>query len=244
MIRAPPKTKRSFKRSKASPATAAYAKRNVRNQSVAARSLSLRPGYFRSHISGFPQRYVETLRWSYFASGTAGAGVYLEPLVIRANSPYDPDVAIGGSQPAAYSKLIAVYTKCYTKACRISVRITNVSGGGGAGLQPLEAGLVLTTAGTALPSLTGAIQGGLCVHKNICVNPDQVYLTQSVDMSKFFSVGDIMDGSSYYCTAASNAAQEVFAHLFLYNQGAGTAYYSYNIDVDYECVFADPTVIT
>jgi len=218
----------------------------TKNVSIASYAPSLRSNWFKTHIGGFPQRMKETIRYAYSNSSSVAFSTYAEPIVMVMNGTYDPDAALGGGQPAAFTKLMAVYTKCYVKAAKITVKYTPLPQTNNVvDSIPWLVGITITTNGTSLGGYQNAIQGGLVTWHQVMQSPDTITLTQSVDIGKFLSVDDIMDGSSFYNTNAANPTQIVVAHGWVYNLSGGTSgYMQYSLTVDFECIFADPTLIT
>lgn len=217
-------------------------KGTVVRTSVAARSKTLSPSYFKTHLGGFPQRMTQTLRYATLSNGSLLGGVYTEPTVIVLNGIYDPDAALGGGQPAGYAKLMAVYTKCFVRAAKMTVQITNTTNGN---LLPIQVGITLSTFSTAMTYATAA-QYGMVTQKVVGINPDNVYLNQSVDCNKFFAVDDLLDNTAYNCTVSANPAQIVCGHLWMYGNysGVSTASFAYTLTVDFDCIFTDPQPFT
>lgn len=236
------KKKTTYKKSKSSLYTNQN-KSSVTKTSVAAKTRSLGNGYFKTHLGGFPQRYTQSLRYATVGSGSLAGGNYAEATVIVMNGAYDPDAALGGGQPGGFAKLMAVYTKCYVRSSKMTVVINNTTNGSP---LPQQWGITLSTLTSAMNYLT-ATQSGMVVEKSLGFNPDQITLTQSVDCGKFFSVDDLLDGSTQYCcTASGNPTQLIAGHLWLYsNYAAGsTGYFAYTVTVDFDCIFADPQPFT
>lgn len=74
---------------------------------------------------GFPQRYACKLKYTasviLAGTGTTSQQVY------RLNSLYDPDVAVGGTQPMCYDQLSAVYNKYLVTSAKYEVQFTNLN---------------------------------------------------------------------------------------------------------------------
>lgn len=241
MIRAPPKrAKRTFKKARGNnaPSTSLVAL----NRSIAARTPSFKRNFFKSHMGGFPPRYTETLRYNTWSSGNVvvGTNTYTEPMVLVVNGPYDPEYSLGGGQPAAFAKLMAIYTKCYVKSAKITATVVNTLGVD-AGLQ---VGLTLTTFGSSIGDPNKASTCGFVDRQFLYHHPDTCVLTQTVDIGKFLS-RNVMDGSDTFATVGANPIQLVCAHLWAYCASTTVSgSLQWNIILDMDCVFADPQPFT
>lgn len=239
----PPKKKAKYQYKKYDTMVKSNAKTsNVKGRSVASFARTLRPSYFNSHISAMPSRLTETLRYSFQSAAISIThATYTEPAVINMNSTYDPEYAIGGGQPLGFTKLMAIYTKCYVRAARIKFEVALNLGDEAATLI----GVSLSTNGTSLGSANQAINQGMETHKLLFHHPDTKSLQITVDVGKFMSVDDIMDGDQFFCTNAANPQQLVCAHFWAQNQSLtvdSEIFYTYT--VDYDCVFTDPQNFT
>lgn len=210
--------------------------------STKTKSKSLKKKWFKYHISAFPQHEFETIRYTYAPTVNQSllTTVYAE-LPIVMNGPFDPDATAG--QPAGWSKLMAVYTKCFVRAAKIRVDFQNVINGGV--YANLMVGITITTNSTTLASVAGATQPGLEVHAPLGNAVDTKTLEIDVDIRKFLGIKNGQDGStSFCCTTASNPAQIVVAHVWFYNSYGATALYNFCATVDFDCDFFDPVPVT
>lgn len=216
---------------------------NIGRTSIAPRNPHFKPGYFKSHLPGVPQKFSETLRWFVQpAQYTVAASTYANPYQIVMNGAFDPDLTLGATQPAAFAKLMALYTKCCVKSCKITVDVTSEPLAGV--YRPIVWGIaVSTTTGTAPATLVQAITGGPNTYKLLFSNPDTQRQTISVDMARYLQVDDLFDNPDYSSTVAANPAQVVIGNIFFDNATAASGFISAKIQVDFECTFYDPTLI-
>jgi hypothetical protein len=218
--------------------------RNVRNISIAAkRTAPMRRGYFRTHMSGWPQKQSNTLRLTETSiAGTALAGSgFSEFGNVIMNGAFSP---FGGAPLAGFNRLMQVYTKCYVLNAKVSMKITQVLNVGFVTPSAILAGITLTTNTTAFTNPPSATDPGMCDYKQVATSPDTVTVFESVNVSKFMTVDDIMMGSQFLCTNAANPAQIVVAHLWVQNMTANVTNFCFHVVVDMECMFADPVPVT
>lgn len=201
--------------------------------------------YLALHVAGIEPAHRETLSWSY--QTTAGLAVaFTDQQQVLLNSPYDPDVALGGTSANGFAKWMAFYSKCTVLGARAKVKFA-LTGSTIEGI-PTEAsaiGVTITTNSTALTSIPAAVSAGLCDYRIMNVNPDSGVLNLGVDISKFVDKPDILDDSQYFCTATANPNQVVVLHLWTKALSAlTTTGVAFVIEVEYDCVFTDPIPFT
>lgn len=207
-----------------------------RGTSLKARSRTLVPRYLKEHISGFPQHERQTLRWANIVGNTSlTAGSYFDSPYIL-NGAFDPDFLAASTQPAGFAKYMAVYTKYFVKAARITVNFANQSS------LPFVFGITVTTNTTTLTNFVGSIQPGLCNFTTLCGSPDNKTISESVDIEKFL---DVKRGTSLYPNYAgdvgANPLQIVVAHVWGYDMNVSTGIiYAFNVIIDFDVDFYDP----
>lgn len=212
----------------------------VKSRSVAPYTRGLSRGYFRSHQAAFPQQYNEILRDYQQKTITPAAGTFSVPTILAVNNPYD--VAVGFNQPSGWSKLMAIYTKCYVKSAKVTMMFTNETSST-LGSAPSLQGLCITTLQAPVGSASLAIQGGLETHKQCNRSPDTIEMSLSVDIGKYLSVDNVMDGDQLFCTDAAGPQQVVYIQHWCFNNGGIAGSYLVHYIIDYDCVFSDPRVI-
>lgn len=201
--------------------------------------------YLSTHIAGTSQSMRQTLCWNAYNGLVLVVNTYTEPIVVRLNSCYDPDAAIGGTQPQGFAKWMAFYTKCYVLRARIFVTVINDTT---TGVTPggclTQVGVTISTFISNFSTIFQAIQNGLQKNTAIGNSPDRASFTMSVDVGKFMNVPKVIDDPELYCTASSNPTQVIAAHVWAQSEtNAGSSIF-YTVKVEYDCVFTDPQPFT
>jgi hypothetical protein len=199
--------------------------------------------YLRDHVSGVSQSLRRTLAWA-VSTGISStvAGTYTELSVTILNGAYDPDAALGGTQPAGFAKYMQLYSKCFVTQARMKVR-GRISGAGFAGppTNTFVIGAAITTSSSAIAGIDQAIYCGLSQYDVVNVNPDKFNFDLSVDVAKFVDKPFILDDPQFFCTTGANPSQVIAGHIWYYNNGVlTTSTISYVIEVEMDCTFTDP----
>lgn len=212
--------------------------------STRAKSVVANPSYFKYHISAFPQKQYETLRYVYQGVPTTVAVTSMYDILLCLNGPYDPDT-ITASSAAGWTKYMAVYTKALVRNARMKV-IFSTSPPTAATQNVVTCGLSISTNYTAFTNVQAAIQSGLCVYNVLNANSDVRPLEIDVDCNKFLGIKNGQDAANdYACTPTANPAQLVVGHAWVYNPSSvQAASITYNIVIDYDCLFYDPIPVT
>jgi len=212
--------------------------KNKANVSVT--SVSIPRNYLTTHAAGVQQNIRRTLSWSYYNTVTVSNNTYVEQLVVVLNSPYDPDSALGGTSATGFAKYMALYSKCFSLAARMHVKVVGLTTQVLSDSHiPVLTGLTITTNSTSLGNPISAIQAGLCVHDLFKSSPDRTTLTNSVDVGKFMDIKFPLNDGNLFCTSSSNPNQLLFGHFWTFGI-SGSTVVSYIVDVEFDCVFTDP----
>jgi len=195
-------------------------------------------------ISAVPQHFRTTLNWSYLLNGSV-TGTYAETVIIL-NSPYDPDNALGGTQPVGFAKLIAMYSKCFTLAARARCHgVFTASSAVPPNDAAAEVGMFITTSTSAVSSMTAGVEQGLAVTKVIGSNPDSFDLSLGMDVGTFLDKPDVLDDPQLFCTSSANPTQLIALHFANQNFGVSvTSAILARIIVQFDVVFTDPIPFT
>jgi hypothetical protein len=193
-------------------------------------------------MAGVPQTRRQTLAWSYSNTATFGAATFTNLIQVVLNSPYDPDLAVGGNSAQGFAKMMAFYSKCYCTASRIKLSGVNLSGTGvAAGDSVLAAGLTITTTSNSLATVEFAINVGLSEYKLIGSSPDHYMFSQGLDVGKFLNKPRVLDDPTLFCTSSANPGEIIVGHCWVKNlASAGTFYTSFIVEVEFDCIFTDP----
>lgn len=189
---------------------------------------------------GLPKKQVATLR--YFETVTLNAGIgVIASNVFRANSLFDPNVAVGGHQPRGFDQWMAFYgkgivlgSKCTAKC--ISATSTEVS---------LFGVVTLTTSVTPLTS-QALIEEPRCswaASGNVNTVNQETFATYSPKI--LFDYKNPKDEGDLQFTATGDAPQQGYFHVW----NAGTTILSdpgphvFEVVIDYTCLFFEPNAL-
>lgn len=202
----------------------------------------------KTHSEGYHQREYAVLRTAVYTDILVASGSLVE-YYCSMNGCFNPSPSYSFAPIAGYAKWMAVYTKCYVRAAKITMICTNqyAVAAPGLALAPTLCGLTLSTATGALGSATALMMPGLTNFKVLYNNPDTCTLVMSVDVKKFMGVDDLMDGTQFYSTVAANPTQGVFCKTWFQNQASAYAQntnVAVTITIDYDVVFTDPVPVT
>lgn len=224
--------------------TGTAARATVLSRSVVSYNPRLNRNYFTSHQAAFPQRFNEVIRDHFRTGYSQAANSFAVPYLIVANGPYDAGT---GSQPAGFTNLMGIYSKCFVKAAKLVVNFNSQTHSGSTGLpnnNDLTVGITISTLPALFTSLSAAIEGGLECHKFIGQTPDSATCELKVDIGKYLSVPDVMSNSQLFNTATANPGQLVYMQVWIGQLGASAQYTVINGVMEYDCVFTDPNKVT
>ncbi len=197
--------------------------------------------FLASNISGVAPSVRRTLTWVYNAVPVITAGLYSEAIVVKLNSPYDPDAAVGGASAQGFAKYMQLYSKSFTLQARARIKFS-VNGAAGAGVPATGTivGMTITTNLTTLSSISNAVEQGLCDYRVLNQCPDSGQLDLAVNVSKFVNKPDLLDDPQFFCTSGADPSQLVCLHFWNTGVGASNSTLSYVIEVEMDTVFTDP----
>lgn len=216
-------------------------KRLTVNQGVTTGNRVPRSNFLSTSIAGVPQSTRQTLSWSALGQGATGTVTFTDLQMIRLNSPYDPDVALGGTSTTGFARLMQMYTKCFVLGARIKVKVVNTNATGDSPpTSPIIIGITLSTNASSLGSVQQAISTGLSQHVLLGFSPDVHTFNLGCDISKFVDKPDILDDPDFATLATSNPNQSVVSHLWCYQLSALSKYVAWVVELEQDCVFTDP----
>lgn len=217
-------------------------KKKTRNGQIDLSYKKITPNFLRNHLGGVPQRMHVTLPWLVATGTSTVAQTYTEQAVTILNGAYDPDNALGGTQPFGFAKLMQFYSKCFVLGAR--VKVTGVISGSGFEGPPtgtMVLGCVITTNTNALSGIDLAMGAGLSQHQYVGINPDRFSFDLSVDIAKFVDKPNLLDDPQWFSTVSANPSQVIVNHFWYYsNSVLTTNVISYTLEVEMDCVFTDP----
>lgn len=204
-----------------------------------------RRDYLNYNIGGVQPSLRRTLTFCSFTDPSTATFVYSENLVLKLNSPYDPDNAVGGLSAVGFAKYMAFYSKCFVTAARITVKHA-CAPATGSGFAPSSriVGVTISTNTTGFSNALTAINNGLCDYTVQNSMPDSGVLTVGVDISKFLDKPDVLDDNQLFCTSSTDPLQLVVAHVWVFNSGNTALSLSAVAEVEMDCVFTDPIPFT
>jgi len=219
----------------------------VQDQGAQAHSVNVpKRNFLASHVAGVQPSIRRTLAWNGTSSTTVTSGVYTEAQVVLLNSPFDPDVALGGVSASGFAKYMALYSKCFVIAARVKVKFAL----GGSSVEGIPTGAqivgaTITTSTASIGNLFTAIDAGLSDYQVHNVNPDRGELNLSVDVAKFVDKPDLLDDPQFFCTSAANPSQLIALHTWCFGMTPlSSTQFGYLIEVNYDCIFTDPIPFT
>lgn len=170
---------------------------------------------------GFPDRFQTRLSWTESVALTGfGTGI-TQDYVVQMNSPYDPQYAIGGNQPAYFDQLMAVYERGVVIGAKITATFalpsTATVGDGPyiVGIHTSKSGSLPTT---DAPTLLSAANTG---YKLLGQGDGTKSVTQLYSPKN--SMGRSKEDIQMFFTATGNPSFGYYAHCFASPQGTSTA---------------------
>lgn len=199
----------------------------------------------RPRRSLFGNSVVVKLKYVYLGQISTLVGIPI-PLSFRANGPYDPDVALGGSQPRGWDQISELYQRNIVthSKCRVNFMPEGYSEPGDhhpiicyLQLSKDPAPAILTPRDalesrqvSAAPWVAGQGARGMT-------------LTKSFNAAKFFSVVDILDSPHY---SGTKTALPIGNHMGYFNLSFSPTHVASHsgcdvvVTIDYTVVFTNP----
>jgi hypothetical protein len=169
------------------------------------------------------------------------AGVYAE-IVLTANSAYHPD---NTTSCAGYGKLMAFYKKATVIGSRIRVDFYENLQANGTTTDSVV-GITTNTDPSSLTSSIIATEAGDVSWSVVPTGGGPVTrLRQTLDVSKFLDVPDVLTNPNLFSVAAGFPNSTVSYHVWVDNlASASTTSVRYVAEVLYDVVFGDPIAFT
>lgn len=222
-----------------------YSKKYGRKSSIKRRhiqrrkkSYKYRPLTSRSVPSGLPVQRVAKLRYATVGVLTCSTGIMNEVL-FRANGPYDPEVAAGGSTPMSWTTYWqGIYNHQVVLGAKIWAKIVTDSAP-----QPSFTGLYLSD-GTSTLYTTAREYVEARKGTNRMISPlnDKMFkLTNNYSAKRFYNVKDVKDNMNRL-GSATNAVptEQAYFHLWHQTLDSSTDSIRYSIVIDYIVLFSEP----
>lgn len=226
-------------------------KRTSSNQSLkrtrTLRQIQLAPSAIASYngiAGGFPSRSkVVTLKFAREFTLNPGIGGASVEYVFRANSVYDPDYTGVGGQPYGHDQWASIYAAYCVIRSRIKVTASPSA-------QPVTCGRFgiyiskeTSAAGTTIADVmekntsTGS-------YATIYSSPPAI-ARAACDVTKFFSLKDIMDDPNLSASVGGNPAQSPYYHVWMMGiNGADADSCPFIVEMEFDVVYHDAAVLT
>lgn len=195
--------------------------------------------YKNNNLSLFPKQMRQTLTYSeatvvnlLATVGTIGS------FRIRANSLFDPRVALGGHQPMGFDQLMAIYSKF----CVVGAKITAYVGPAGAStfLYGSMGINVVDPASTLVTNITDAIESQFSTWKNFNVSITNK-MQLGFDSSRYFGIKDIQDDDTLTGTAVADCTKQAYFDIWVASDtGVAGQNVTVTFNVEYDALFFEP----
>lgn len=181
----------------------------------------------------FPDQYTTKLRYNeLFSFGGAPQG-YRQ---YRANSCFDPVLALGGGQPMGYDQLSALYLRYRVNSCSIKVNFSNLTN-----VPCYVVAYPLTT--SSIPAgLQNDLEQRYSKNKMLGGNASRGFcsLTNSVNIAKIMGQPTILD-DKYQSSTGSDPLQVIYWNISIYSVDSTTLLnVPASIEITYHVTFTDP----
>lgn len=220
--------------------TSSKSRRNVKKRSTYKKlntRVGTNPGNLVVHKGiGIPDRFRTRLSWTESIVLTGFGSSITQNYAVAMNSPYDPQAALGGNQPAYWDQLIALYKSCIVTGAKMTVHFalpkTDTAGDGPyiVGIHTNQASSLPTT---DAPTLMSAENTG---YEIVQQGGDVKSVTAT--FSPWNNLGRAADDTQLFCSASGNPSVVWYGNVFASPQGTSTAG-SVNavITIEYLCEF-------
>lgn len=169
---------------------------------------------------GFPEKFRTRLVWSESVVLSSFAANTTSQYVVRLNGPYDPQSALGGSQPPYYDQLAEIYNSYLVKGAKISVSYA-LPAGSAAGDGPYIVGIQCgRLAGIPTANASKLMSAPNTGHKLLMAGGNPVTVTQTYSPRILEPTGE---GDDIQSETTTVPARQWYASVFASPQGASTA---------------------
>lgn len=169
---------------------------------------------------GLPDRFRTRIVWSDSIVLSGFGTSATQSFCVRMNGPYDPQQAIGGTQPTYWDQFETLYRRYFVRGSKITVRFglpTTTAAGDGPYVVGIQTGINTTLPTTDVAVLSAAAN---CGHKLLTAGAGVTMVTQTYS-PLFVSPDGESDGAQ---SLTNNVpTREWFANVFASPQGTSTA---------------------
>lgn len=152
-----------------------------------------------------PAKFIYSSAFTLNPSGSSVASI-----VLRANSPFDPEAAAGGGQPRGFDELMELYDHFVVKHAKVTLWCNNT------GNQTSQMTIVVRDSLTAITSQEDIYESNDCAM--ILLAPAGTggstnMLSMTVDIGKFLGRKSVMSDPELKGSASANPVEQAFFHL-------------------------------
>jgi hypothetical protein len=196
----------------------------------------------RTNLRVFPKQMRQTLKYvttyNQALGAVSGAATSAQ---FRANSLFDPDVALGGHQPYGYDQLAAMYQKyvVVSSSCVVTLNIGSLATYSG------EFGV--NVADTTAPSTNRdtLMESQMSSWKNFISTNGPLSVKLNFDASKYFDVKDLHDSDDLIAAVSANPTRQAYFNVWAAPDSgliANTVYIT--VAISYDVLFFEPAEVT
>lgn len=193
----------------------------------------------RNNARIFPAKLRQTLVYSesyqITANNYAAAPVVFN--TFRLNGMFDPRAAVGGHQPMGFDQLMAMYTKFVVVGAKITVTFV----GSDAAYYTGDCGINIQDPSAAAPvTAEHLIESQYSTYGVYAQSGSATTRTLALDMSRYFSVKDLLDEDSLKGTNSSDPARQVYALVWANVHRDASHPVHVTLKIEYDAIFLEP----
>jgi len=196
----------------------------------------------RTNLRVFPKQMRQTLKYvttyNQALGAVSGAATSAQ---FRANSLFDPDVALGGHQPYGYDQLAAMYQKyvVVSSSCVVTLNIGSLATYSG------EFGV--NVADTTAPSTNRdtLMESQYSTWKNFISTNGPLSVKLNFDAAKYFDVKDLQESDDIIAAVSANPTRQAYFNVWAAPDSgliANTVYIT--VAISYDVLFFEPAEVT
>lgn len=193
-----------------------------------------------ANLRVFPKQMRQTLKYVttfQFALGTIASAP--TSFQFRANSLYDPEVALGGHQPYGYDQLSAMYQKLVviSSSCNATFNMGSIATyTGQCGINVAEPGAPSTNRDTLMESQYSVWKQWLSVN-------GPVTLKNNFDSAQYFDVKDLTESDDIVTAVTTNATRQAYFNVWACPDGTIANVITCTVEISYDVLFFEPAEV-
>lgn len=193
----------------------------------------------RNNARIFPPKLRQTLVYSESYQITTNNYAAAPPTfnTFRLNGLFDPRAAIGGHQPMGFDQLMAIYTKFVVVGAKITVSFTASE----AAYYTGDCGINIQDPGASAPiSSEHLIESQYSTYGTYVQSGGSTTRTLALDMSRYFSVKDLLDEDDLKGNVSADPFRQVYALVWANNHTSSSHPVHITLKIEYDAVFLEP----